>query len=133
MGIQSPLKKAKGLGSAKSGSHHWWMQRISAVALIPLAIWFVVIVINTTVNDVSIVSILGSPMNTVLMILFFAATLYHGTLGLQVVIEDYVHCPCGKVFWLVAIKFVSIITAVAGILALITFHVNHVGLTSVIV
>lgn len=128
MGLESPLSKAKGLGSAKTGSEHWWAQRMTALALIPLVLWFVVLVINTTVGTGSLVSTLGSPFNTVLMILFFATALYHGALGIQVVIEDYVHCPCGKTVLLIVMKFITVITAVAGGVAIITFHVNHVGL-----
>lgn len=90
--MRSPLAQARGLGSAKDGSAHWWAQRVTAVALVPLTIWFIASLVALTGGDHSaFVAWLRSPLNTVLMVTFVIAVFYHMALGLQVVAEDYVH------------------------------------------
>jgi succinate dehydrogenase / fumarate reductase membrane anchor subunit len=123
MDLRSPLGKVKGLGSAKNGSHHWWMQRVTALALIPLVIWLVYIVLSAVNNDANIVDYMVRPFNAVLMLIFLAASLYHGTLGIRVVIEDYVKCSCMKNFLIIGINFFVTITAVASMVAVITLHI----------
>ena len=92
MNLQTPLGRARGLGSAKSGTKHWWAQRVTAIALIPLTIWFVVAMISATGNDYNNAQqFIGNPINAILFILLIVATFHHAQLGLQVVIEDYVH------------------------------------------
>ena len=94
MSMTNPLARVRGLGSAKDGTHHWIVQRMTAVALIPLTLWFVVSLISLIGSDlVAVQSWLSSPFNAVMMILTLVAGFHHAQLGLQVVIEDYVHHP----------------------------------------
>jgi succinate dehydrogenase / fumarate reductase membrane anchor subunit len=90
MSFRTPLAKVEGLGSAHSGVEHFWRQRITAVALIPLSIWFIVAVLGLVGADrETVAAFLHAPLNAVLMILFILAILTHMSLGMQVVIEDY--------------------------------------------
>lgn len=122
MDLRSPLGKVRGLGAAKSGTHHWWMQRVTAVALIPLVIWFAVLVIKSTKGTTGLLDNLASPFNATAMILFLGAMLYHGCLGLRVIIEDYVSCNCGRTFLVIFTNFVTIATAVAVVLSVAFMH-----------
>lgn len=115
MSLQTPLGRVRGLGSAKEGTHHWWMQRITAVALVPLSIWFVVSLIKLTGADhAAVAAWLASPVTAVLMLLFIVATFHHLQLGLQVVIEDYVHGEAMKIASLLCVKLGSFGLAVAA-------------------
>lgn len=107
----SQLSKARYLGSAKSGTHHWWMQRVSAVALLVLGLWFLNEVITTPgLLDYEIALVwLQSPFHSVLLILLLGVGFYHGALGLQTVIEDYIHTPFAKYFTLYLVKFIAIV------------------------
>ncbi|MCD6035713.1 MAG: sdhD [Rickettsiales bacterium] len=129
MGIRTPLAQVKGLGSAKHGTGHWWAQRVTSVALIPLSLWFVyfVICVAATGGDKFLLS-LSSPFSALMMILFLGTSLYHGALGMQVVIEDYVHNEKAKIFLLLLVQYGSLITSAAVTLAIVTFHVNHVAI-----
>lgn len=92
MSLRSPMGRARGLGSAKEGTGHWWHQRISAVALLGLTVWFVVSLIVLTGADwATAQDWLSNKVNAGLMLLTILFTFYHLKLGLQVVIEDYVH------------------------------------------
>jgi len=126
MDLKSPLKKARGLGSAHSGTHHWWMQRVTAIALIPLVFWFVYIVICANTGTETIIGKLENPFNAVLMVTFLIVGLYHGALGVRVVLEDYVHCKCGRTILTLLINFFTVITAVAVILSVISVHTGGV-------
>ena len=122
MSLRTTLSEAKGLGSAKEGASHWWMQRITAVALVPLATWFAFAV--AMLGGASYETVIGwlqSPIVTVLLILFIVATFYHTQLGLQVIIEDYVGGWL-KIATLVLVNFLCIIFAVAGIIALFNLY-----------
>ncbi len=125
MDLRSPLGKAKGLGSAKNGVHHWLVQRLTAVALIPLVIWFVVTVIKASTSANHLIDYLHSPVNSTAMILFICLALYHGCLGMKVVIEDYVHCECGKTILITLINFFSIFTAVLTVVAVLYVHFGN--------
>ena len=115
--MHSPLSRAAGLGSAKEGVEHWWMARVSAAALIPLTLWFVASIIAHTGSDyVTFIVWLRMPLVTVLMVLLLIALFYHTALGLQVVIEDYIHY--GAIFGaLIVVRLGCVALAVAGILA----------------
>ena len=112
MSLRNPLGKVRGLGSAKEGSKHWWMQRLTGIALVPLSLWFAVSVMNYASADYqAALQWMHSPIITVLFLLLIAALFYHAQLGLQVVIEDYVHLEWVKISALVVIKFTCIALA----------------------
>ena len=117
--FRSPSARAIGIGSAKTGSRHWLAERISAIALIPLTLWFVVSVIAHTRSDyVGFVSWLRTPLATICMILLLLALFHHTALGLQVVIEDYVHSGA-KYAAVIAVRLGCYGLAVAGIVAVL--------------
>src|SRR5271169_2693566 len=103
--LRSPLGRALGLGSAKEGVEHWWMQRVTAVALVPLTLWFVIALIaHLGADHAAVVAWLRSPLTAVAMILAVVATFVHMALGLQVVIEDYVHHEAAKIVSLMLVR-----------------------------
>ncbi len=113
MSLRNPLAIARGLGSAKSGTGHWWAQRVSALALIPLSLWFAVSVLGLVHADyVVVITWLHAPWTAVLLSLFL---FYHAYLGVQVVVEDYVHTEWLKIATLLLIKFACILCAAAGV------------------
>ena len=119
MSLRSPLGRVRGLGSAKEGVTHFWAQRMTALALIPLTVWFVVSLLCVLGADHAAVKAwVGSPVVAGLLILLIAATFYHAFLGLQVVIEDYVHNEATKLVSLVLVKGVAILLTVIGLLAI---------------
>ncbi|MEM1437592.1 MAG: succinate dehydrogenase, hydrophobic membrane anchor protein [Pseudomonadota bacterium] len=119
MSMKSPLGKALGLGSAKEGTEHWWTQRVSAVAMAPLMLWFVISMLVLPAYDYSAVSAwLAAPVNAVLMLLASFTLLYHSALGTQVVIEDYVKGPA-KVVTLILVRFAYFILGAAAIFAIL--------------
>lgn len=114
---RSPLARAIGPGSAKSGVEHWWAERASAIALIPLTLWFMASVIAHTGGDhAGFIAWLGTPHVAVLMISLLVALFYHTALGLQVIIEDYLH-SWSRFAALIAVRFGCWILAIAGIVA----------------
>ena len=119
--MRSPLGRAIGLGSAKEGVEHWWAQRITAIALVPLTLWFVASVISLVGADIETVqNWVGLPLPAILFVLLLIATFYHVSLGLQVVIEDYVHTELAKIGLIVAVRLLSFALAVAGIFAVLS-------------
>jgi succinate dehydrogenase / fumarate reductase membrane anchor subunit len=119
-GLRSELGRVRGLGSAKEGVHHWWAQRVSAVALIPLSLWFASqIVFLTDVDRATALQWLGSPLTLGLMSLFLIVLIYHAALGLRVVIEDYIHAKAAKLVLLLAIQFAGFALAAAGIVSML--------------
>lgn len=118
--LRSPLGKAIGLGSAKEGVQHWWMQRLTAIALIPLTIWFVAAVVALAGADRAVfVEWLHHPIPAVLLVLLLIATFYHGALGLQVVIEDYVENEAARFTLSIAMKLASVLLAALAIFAVL--------------
>jgi succinate dehydrogenase / fumarate reductase membrane anchor subunit len=108
--LRSPLGRARGLGSARAGSHHWWAQRLTAVALVPLTLWFIWSVLHLTgARQDDVADFLGSPVNLALMLALIVATFHHLQLGLQVVIEDYVHHDGLKLASVLAMKGLCIL------------------------
>ena len=119
MALRSDLGRVRGLGSSKNGTSHWWAQRVTAVALIPLSIWFVFSVIHLLgIDRVGLKTWLNAPGSFVLMVLFSIALFYHMQLGVQVVIEDYVHNEKNKVILLVFNKLLAVFLVVSSITAL---------------
>jgi len=120
MSMRSPLGHVRGLGSAKSGTEHFWHQRLTAMANIPLSIGFVVLVASLLGrNHAAVVQILGSPLVAVLMLLFILSATVHMRIGLQVIIEDYVHDDFAKFTMLIANTFFSIAVALASAFAIL--------------
>jgi succinate dehydrogenase membrane anchor subunit len=117
--MRTPLARVRGLGAAKSGTRNFWHERLTAVASIPLTIAFVIIVVALLGrNHAAVVQILGSPLVAILMVLFIINTVYHMWLGMQVVIEDYVHEDLPKFTLLMANTFFCFAVAAACIYAL---------------
>lgn len=120
MSLRSPLGRARGLGSAKDGVHHFWVQRVSAIALIPLSLWFVFSVAQLAGGDYHVVRHwVSAPSVAVVLILFIASALYHSALGIQVVIEDYVHHEGLKIASLLLMKFAHALLAAASVFAVL--------------
>lgn len=120
MNLRSPLSHVRYLGSAKDGTHHWWAQRLSALALIPLSIWFVASLLSLTGESHQNFALWASgPFTASLLILLIVATFYHAWLGLQVVVEDYVHTTGLKLALLLALKAACILLATIGMISVL--------------
>ena len=118
--MRSPLKRALWLGSARAGVEDWWIQRVTAVALIPLTLWFVTSLIALAGSDyATFILWLRAPFVTVLMVLLLIALFHHMSLGLRVLIEDYVHSDWAKIPAVVAIRLACYALACAGIFAVL--------------
>lgn len=125
MSFYTPLKKAKGLGSAKEGTQHFWVQRVSAIALIPLALWFVFSSLHILTFGAGYDSSrvwLAVPHNALLTSLLVFTALYHAYLGLRVIIEDYIHCEAIKISSFIAMQLGFIFIGAASLFAIITIH-----------
>ena len=117
---QTPLHKVQGMGASHSGTGHFWRERVTSVALIPLTLWFGYVMIGLTgTNEVTMVQFLAHPWNALLMAAFAVTALYHTSLGLQVVIDDYVHTSGMKIFLLVLVRFAVIAIIATCVFALI--------------
>jgi len=118
--LRTPLARARGLGSAKAGVHHWWAQRLTAIALIPLVVWFAISLVMMSGAEYEVVRAwIGSPVVMVLLILTIAVGLHHAQLGIQVVIEDYVHSDGFKLALIVAVRFLAVFVGLAAIVAIL--------------
>ena len=118
--LRTPLARARGLGSAHTGLHHWWMQRLTAIALVPLVVWFAVSLVMMSGADQGVVRAwIGSPFVMVLLILTIVVGLHHGQLGLQVVIEDYIHGEGRKLALILLVRFVAVLSGLAAIVAIL--------------
>jgi succinate dehydrogenase / fumarate reductase membrane anchor subunit len=116
--FRSPLSRARGLGSAKDGVHHWWIQRLTAIALIPLVVWFAISLVMLSGADYAVVRAwIGSPLVMVLLILTIGIGLHHGQLGLQVVWEDYTDGGL-RVVMIVLTKFIAVLFGLGAIVAI---------------
>jgi len=118
--LQTPLKRARGLGSAKDGTHHFVVQRITALALVPLALWVIWLALALVRADYAHAhAIVHQPCAAVLLTAFVIATFWHAQLGLQVVIEDYVNSRWLEVTAQLAVKFFCAVGALASVLAIV--------------
>ena len=118
--LRTPLAKARGLGSAKDGTHHFWVQRLTAVALIPLTIWFALSIASlATAGQAEVLAWMKSPLSAILMLSFIMAGFWHMKLGLQVVIEDYVHSESTKITCLILNNLIAIFLALAAFLSVL--------------
>jgi succinate dehydrogenase / fumarate reductase, membrane anchor subunit len=122
--LRSPLSRARGLGAAKEGLHHWWLQRLTALALVPLTVWFVASLVGLVGSGYGeFVAWLSGPCNAAAMILFLGVTFHHAQLGMQVVIEDYVSDHGWRIASIIAVKFICYGLAVLSIVStlIVTF------------
>jgi len=118
--LRSPLGRARGLGSARAGSHHWWAQRLTAIALVPLTLWFIFSVIHLAgATHQAVIEWLASPLTMGLMLALIVATFRHLQLGVQVVIEDYVHDERTKLTGVLVVKALCILLALVCIVSVL--------------
>ncbi len=120
MSLRSPLAKARNHGSARDGVHHWWHQRLTAILLVALTVWLVMAIgVASDAGFAATREWLALPWNTVFAILFSVTAFYHGQLGLQVVIEDYIHTRWLEVSLQIAVKLLALLLSVMSTLAIL--------------
>jgi succinate dehydrogenase / fumarate reductase, membrane anchor subunit len=120
MSLRTPLGRVLGMGSAKDGTGHWWAQRVSAVALVPLTLWFLFSLLLLPDLDYATVRVwLSLPISGFLTVLLLAVSTYHSYLGTTVVVEDYVHSAGMKVLTLLTLRFLYVLVCGAGIFAIL--------------
>ena len=120
MKLRAPLGRVLGLGSAKDGTSHWWGQRVSAVALLLLGLWFAFsLTTSSGFSHAEVVAEIARPINGILLLLLTVTIGYHSHLGIQVVIEDYVHAAGIKVFALIVSRFTHVLLVTAAVFAIL--------------
>lgn len=122
--LRSPLGRVRGMGSAKSGAHHWWMQRVTSIALLPLTIWFILsLATNAGMTHGEALLWIGSPLNAVLLLALIGLTFHHTASGLQVIIEDYTKHEGLKIGAILAVKGLCWLLGIAAALAVLRIAV----------
>jgi len=125
--LRSPLGRVRGLGSAKSGVHHWWMQRVTSIALLPLSIWLVFTLAGMAgASHAEAVAWIGRPLNAVLLLAFLAAAFHHTAAGVQVIVEDYANAEWVKMASILAVKAVCVLLWLASSVAVLRIAVGGV-------
>lgn len=120
MSLRSPLRQVLGAGSARQGVHHWWVQRLTSIALVPLASWFVVSLLALPgLDHATVVAWMRQSWTGLLLILLVLTAAWHSQLGVRVVVEDYVHAAATRTLTLVIVTFVHVLLAAAGVLAVL--------------
>ncbi|HXZ60667.1 MAG TPA: succinate dehydrogenase, hydrophobic membrane anchor protein [Steroidobacteraceae bacterium] len=120
MSLRTPMRRILGAGSAKQGVHHWWVQRLTAVALVPLSVWFAVSLLALPSFDhATVAAWIGQSWTALLLILLVLVATWHSRLGLQVVVEDYVPGPGARTTTLVLVDFAHALLAAAGVFAVL--------------
>ena len=127
MSLRSPLGRVLGSGSAKDGTGHWWAQRVTAVGLLLLGLWFLFSLAQLPAfGRADVLPWAGQSWNAVMLLLLVGTLAWHSTLGVQVVIEDYVHAPLAKVVALLANRFVHLFAAIAAALAILRISLGDI-------
>jgi len=120
MSIRTPLAHVRGLGAAKDGAHHWWMQRVTSVILVPLVLWFVISLLSVSRADYEgFQHWLSSPVNAGLLVALLTAMFYHASLGMQVIYEDYVRPEGAKVIAVLVTQLVLFLLGAISIVAVL--------------
>lgn len=118
--LRSPLGRVAGLGAARGGVHHWWLQRLTSVALVPLTVWFVVSLLSLPALDhATVIAWMAQAWTAVLLIILLLVACWHSQLGVRVVVEDYVHGAGAKTLTLVIVTFAHALLAFAGVFAVL--------------
>jgi len=119
MSLQTPLGRVRGLGSAKEGTHHWWVQRLTAIALVPLTLYFLWIVLSCVgLAQDDARALVAKPINASLLAAYVIALFWHAQLGLQVVIEDYIHVRWQELGLQILVRFATLMATVVALLAI---------------
>lgn len=127
-GMRTPLKVARGDGASGTGVHHWWLQRITAIALIPLSIWLLFFLGNLMHADYPVVlAAIAQPVHAILLIVLSVCLFWHGALGLQVIIEDYVHTRWQEVTLQIALRLGAVLGVLACVMAVLSVWLTGAG------
>lgn len=116
---RTPLSQVKGLGSAKQGTSHFWRQRLTALVLIPLVLWFGFGVAAMPVDYLTLIATIKSPAVTIGLIILIIATFYHAQLGLQIIIEDYVSSHSTRMASIILVNFLCLLLGIIGVVAVL--------------
>jgi succinate dehydrogenase / fumarate reductase, membrane anchor subunit len=120
MSLRSPISRVTGLGTAKEGLGHWWSQRVTSVALVLLGLWFVASLLRMPNFGHELVTAwIAMPLNAVLLLLLIGTLVYHSQLGVQVVVEDYVHHHGLKIATMILLTFAHVVAAALAIFAVL--------------
>lgn len=125
MSLRTPLGRVLGLGTAKNGTDHFWAQRVSAVALLLLGIWFVfALLVKDRIAHADLIAFIEAPLNGVLLSILSIVVAFHSYLGVQVVVEDYVHAPLLKIVSLLASRFAHVFVAITTVYAILKIGIG---------
>ncbi len=120
MSLRTPLSRVLGLGTAKDGTEHFWTQRVSAVALLFLGLWFIIaVVINNNLAYGNLIEFIAAPLNGILLSVLSVVVAFHSYLGIQVIVEDYVHSSGIKIAALLMLKFTHVLVAITAVYAIL--------------
>lgn len=120
MSLRSPLGRVLGTGAAHDGVRHWWLQRLTSIALVPLTVWFVVSLLSLpSLGYSTLVAWMSQSSTALLLILLVLSATWHSQLGVRVVVEDYVHGPGARTLTLVLVGFAHVLLAAAGVFAVL--------------
>ena len=121
LNYRSALGQIRGLGSAHKGTQHWWMQRVTAIALVPLGLWLIYALVTIHTYDYAVTLYwLTRPHNALLMLVTVTCGLYHAFLGLHVIIDDYIHHPVTKIILIVTLRIIVSLMALSAFISIIT-------------